>query len=129
MILTIPLTGTVLVEGSVLRDGLLKGSPDDPIRLIDINLGNVSWTMVDIDMGEEVMIIEVNPAEDLDEDTGQVDGEGKPIYLRRPTTEQEKEDFLQHARQLVEGKTKDELYVISKSSKIKRPFKVIEEGL
>ena len=103
--------------------GLLKGSPDDPIRLIDINLGHVSWTMVDVDTENEVMVIEVSPEETIGEDTGEVDDKDNPIYTIRQTTEKEKEDFLLHARKLVEGKTYDELYETSKSPKLKRPFK------
>ncbi|HUV53044.1 MAG TPA: hypothetical protein VMW64_08225 [Dehalococcoidia bacterium] len=123
MRLTIPLTGTVLVEGSVFGEGKLTGDSKDFIRPIPINLGNVSWTMVDVDLENEVMIIEVQPAEGVSEDTGRVDGEGEPIYTRRKATEQEKAGFLQHARNLIEGHTKDELYKMSKSAKLKRPFK------
>lgn len=123
MKLTIPLTGTVLVEGSVFGNGKLKGDPNDPIRPIDIDLGNVSWTMVDVDLENEVMEIEVEPAEEVSEDTGQVNGEGEPIYTKRKVTEQEKIAFLQHAKDLVQGHTKDELYLISKCSKLKRPFR------
>jgi len=126
MRLSIPLTGTVLVEGSVWGDGLLKGDSDDPIRPIsggDFTLGNVSWTMVDVDLENEVMVIEVSPAEEIDEDTGKKDGEGKPIHRTRPTTEEEKMGFLQHAQDLVMDHTKDELYQMSGCPKLKRPFK------
>ena len=123
MRLTIPLTGTVLVEGSVWGDGLLQGADNDPLRPVPIGLGNVSWTMVDVDLDNEVMIIEVSPAEESKEDTGQVDDEGEPIYTRRQATPQEKEGFLQHARDLVDGHTKDELYAVSGSPRLKRPFK------
>jgi len=120
MKLTIPLTGTVLVEGSVWGDGKLSGDPDDPVRPVDIDLGNVSWVMVDIDLENEVMVIEVKPAEKISEDTGQVDGEGNPIYKSRPTSEQEKAGFLQHAQDLVNNHTKDELYQMSGRSRLKR---------
>lgn len=123
MKLIIPITGTVLVEGSI-SDGKLAGDPKDPIRQIDLDLGNVSWKLVEVDLETEEMLIEVSPAEELSEDTGEVDGEGDHIYKRRKATEQEKQGFLQHARNLVEEKTKDELYVISKSSRLKRPFKL-----
>jgi len=122
MRLEIPLTGIVKMEGT-LEKGDLVGDDEDPIRPVDINLGNVSWTMVDVDLDNEVITIEVSPAEEIDEDTGEVDGENKPIYVRRKATIQEKEGFLQYARDLIEGHTKDELYAISKCSKLKRPFK------
>ncbi len=120
MRLTIPLTGTVLVEGSVHGDGLLKGDPDDPIRPVDLNLGNVSWRAVDVDLDAGVMIIEVAPAQEVEEDTGQVDGRGKPVYQTRAATPAEKEDFLQHARQLIESRTTDELYAMSGKPRLKR---------
>lgn len=123
MRLTIPLTGTVLVEGSVWGEGKLSGDPNDPIRPIDLNLGNVSWTMVDVDLENNEMVIEVSPAEEIDEDTGQKDTEGNPIYVRRRATEQEKAGFLQYAKDLIEGHTKDELYTMSRCSRLKRPFK------
>lgn len=123
MRLTIPLTGTVLVEGSVFGAGELSGDPNDPIRPIDINLGNVSWTMVDVDLENEIMVIEVKPVKIVSEDTGQVDGDGKRIFRQRLVTEEEKADSLQYAKQLVEGHTEEELYAMSKCSRLKRPFR------
>lgn len=123
MRLTIPLTGTVLVEGMVHGEGLLTGDDNDPIRPVDIDLGNVSWTMVDVDMENEVMEIEVEPGDTVAEPTGEVDAEGKPVYLSRPATGEEKDGFLQHARQLVEARTRDELYAISKCARLKRPVR------
>ena len=115
MRLTIPLTGTVLVEDP------LTGDDKDPVRPVDIDLGNVSWRIVSIDLKNEVMEIEVEPAEEVSENTGQVDREGYPIYERRKTTEQEKMALLQHAQDLVINHTKDELYRISKCARLKRP--------
>jgi len=123
MRLIVPLTGTVIREGSAWGDGKLSGDPGDPIRPIDINLGNVSWKMVDIDLENEVMEIEVEAGKKVSEPTGEVDDEGKPIYKSRPTTEQEKTGFLQHAQDLVMNHIKDELYTMSKCSRLKRPFK------
>ena len=117
MRLTIPLTGTVLVEDPIM------GDDNDPIRPIDIDLGNVSWLLVSIDLENEVMEIEIEPASRISEPTGKNDAEGKPIYQARATTQTEKLSFLQHARDLVENHTKDELYVMAKCSKLKRPFK------
>lgn len=120
MRLRIPLTGTVLVEGEVFGKGDLQGDEKDPIRPVDLDLGNVSWAMVNVDLVNEVMEIEVTPSEKLDEDTGEKDGDGKSIYLGRKTTELEKVALLEHARNLIEGHTKEELYEISKCPKLKR---------
>lgn len=123
MRLTIPLTGTVLVEGFIWGAGDLVGDPKDPIRPVDIDLGNVSWTMVGVDLESEVMIIEVNPAEVVAEDTGEVDVEGNPIYRSRSATQEEKTKFLQDAQNLIKSHAKDELYQMSGCSRLKRPFK------
>jgi len=113
MKLAIPLTGTVLREGSVWGKGELVGDPSDPIRLVSIDLGKVSWRMVDVDLENEEMIVEIEPASEVKESSGEL----------RPATEQEKIGFLQHAKNLIEGHTKVELYQISGSPKLKRPFK------
>lgn len=124
MKLTIPLTGTVLAEGSVHGAGDLMGDENDPIRPIDIDLGNVSWIMVDVDLENEVMIIEVEPEDTIGEPTGETDlGTGEPIYRRRITSEQEKAAFLQHAQKLIETHTKGELYQMSGCSRLNRPLR------
>lgn len=117
MKVSIPLTGTVLVEGD------LVGDDDDPIRPVDLDLGNVSWTMVDVDLDNEVMVIEVTPADQVDEDTGEEDPEGNPIWRRREATDQEKLGFLQHTQDLVMNRSKEELYQMSGCGRLKRPFK------
>ena len=128
MRLTIPLTGTVLVEGDVHGAGDLTGDPNDIIRPIDIDLGNVSWTMVGIDLDAEVMIIEVTPAQEVEEDTGRVDDKGNPVHQRRPATKQEKTGFLQHAQGAM-NHTKDELYAQTGNARLKRPLRAQVEEL
>ncbi len=124
MRLKVPLTGTVLVEGSVWGAGDLKGDDNDPIRPIPIDLGNVSWKMVDVDLEGEVMIIEVSPTEEVDENTGQIDEEGKPIYQRRKATNQEKQEFLKYARNIIEGHTRDELHSMTGAPRLKRKLRL-----
>lgn len=103
MRLIIPLTGTVVNYDPP------KGDPNDPIRLIEIDLGNVSWELVNLDLENEVAEIEVAPGEQLEE-AGEI----------RPATEVEKQSFLTYAQELIYGKTKDELYSISKSERLKK---------
>lgn len=123
MRISIPLTGTVKELNP------LRGEPSDPVRPIDINLGNVSWTMVDVDLENNLMIIEVEPGNrvsepDLDGEGKQKIGkEGNPIYITRKATEEEKTGFLQYAQDLIEGHTKDELYAISRCPRLKKPAK------
>ena len=123
MRLQIPLTGTVLVEGSVWGAGDLVGDPKDPIRPVDLDLGNVSWAMVDVDLENGVMVIDVEPGETVDEKTGEKDAEGSPVYRSRPASAGEKIGFLQHAQKLIEGHTREELYQMSGCPRLKRPFK------
>lgn len=122
MKLTLPLTGTVLVESLTPGANDFAGDPNDPVRPVDIDLGNVSWQMVSINIENEVMVIEVQPSEKIAEPTGEVDAKDKPIYRAKETTEQEKAEFLQYAQGLV-NHSKDELYTMSKCPKLKRPFK------
>ncbi len=121
MQLTVPITGTVIREGDIHDDGLLEGDPNDPIRLIDINLGNVSWTLVDIDIDAEVAIIEVTPALDVVEETGVILPGGEPEVRQRDTTDVERSQLLSYAKGIVEGKTKAQLHTLSGSPRIKRP--------
>ncbi len=119
MRLAIPLTGTVLIEGSVHGAGDLTGDPNDIIRPIDIDLGNVSWTMVGIDLDAEVMIIEVSPGETVEGATGET----------RPATPEEKTGFLQHAQGLVMNHTRDELHALTGNARLKRPLRAEIEQL
>jgi len=136
MRLTIPLTGTILeYHPELLQYGGssgISGDPNDPVRPVTIDLGNVSWKLVSIDLETETMEIEVTPSDnvsELDLDTEgkqKVDTEGKPLYKTRPATGVEKLGFLDNAKNLIEGHTKDELYQISKCPKLKKPLKGVQ---
>ena len=111
-----PVTGTVISY----EDGGY-GDPDDPIRLVELNLGNVSWQLVKLDLENEVAEIEVLPGELIAEDTGEVDEEGNPVYAMRSATNKEKQSFLTNAYNLINGHTKEELCNMSGSAKLKKP--------
>lgn len=114
MRIEIPLTGTVLVEGQAHGDGRLEGDPADPIRPINIDLGNVSWHMINVDLDREVMIVEVEGGEyTSDPDTN----------MSRPSTPADKAAALAHVQGLIHGKSKAELYKQSGSARLRRPFK------
>lgn len=123
MKLSIPLTGTIIVENP------LTGSKQDPVRPIDIDLGNVSWVMESIDLQNEVMVIEVKPGEVISEpeldDNGKprVNAQGNLIYRTRPVTESERLKFLEYAQELMMNHTKDELYQMSRCHRLMRPFR------
>lgn len=121
MRLRVPITGTVLdydpAAGQI--DGIgVDGDNNDPVKLVNISLGNVSWRLVTIDLENDLAEIEVSPGKHISilKDGGNPDNPDD--WISRPATEQEKQGFLDFARNQVESHTKDELYDISKS---KRP--------
>jgi len=115
MRMKIPITGTVIAETPV------AGDPDDPIRVVNIDLGNVSWKLVRLDLDAELMEIEVTPSERISENTGEVDEEGNPISRSRKTTVKEREAFVEYARNhSLEKMSKQALYALSRSPRLKR---------
>ena len=105
MRIKVPVIGTVKESKPMQgRPEIMEvyGDENDPIR-INVDLGNVSWTLVDLDIENGLAEIEVTPAEEVSEDTGQIDGEGKPVSETRPTTEVEKQALLDNALTIVDG--------------------------
>jgi len=86
MRLLVPLTGTLLTYGPT-------GEPEDPVRMIDLDLGDVEWHAVGFDLENDLMEIEANGSES---------------------------DILK-VKQLLEGNTVQELYDMSGSPRLKRP--------
>ena len=124
MMLVIPLTGTLLVINP------LAGDPNDPVRPVDLDLGNVSWQMVSVDLENEVMVVDVSPGATISEPELNPDGSpkvgpesGKAVYKTRLTTDEEKQGFLDHAQELTMNHTKDELYTMSGCSRLRGPLK------
>ena len=103
MRIKIPVIGTVKEYKPNERPELTEiyGEESDPIR-IDINLGNVSWKLIDLDIEKGLAEIEVTPAEEVSEDTGQVGVEGKPIFVARPTTGIERQALLDNVKAIVD---------------------------
>lgn len=124
MRLSVPLTGTVLVEGAVHGSGDLVGDPNDPIRPILLDLGEVSWTMIDVDLDNGLMIIEVTANNKTADETSDPVGDGRYIKTR-PTTAAEKIKCLQDCQAAVMGHTKEELYAMTGESPLKRPFRPV----
>ncbi len=113
MRMKIPITGTVIqVNPCVI------GAENDPIRPVEINLGNVSWTLIKLDLENEEMEIEVTPADRI----GISDTED------RPTTPQEKAQFTDYAKDFsLERKTKQQLYTLSGSKKLVNQYRGVIE--
>ena len=105
MRLKVPVIGTVIESKPMQGKPEITevyGAEDDPIR-IDVDLGNVSWTLIDLDIENGLAEIEVTPAQEVEEDTGQKDELGESIHEMRPATEIEKQALLDNAKIIVDG--------------------------
>lgn len=129
MKLKIPITGTVLeydpVAGQI--DGIgVVGDNNDPVKPINIKLGNVSWRLVTIDLENDLVEIEVSPGEliSLLKDGGNPDN--PEDWTSRPATEEEKQGFLNYAKSQVESHTVDELYAMTNSSRLVKSAEMVE---
>lgn len=119
----IPITGTVKAV-----DPHISGDPDDPIRIIDIDLGRVRWNLVKLDLENEEMEIEVTPMPLISIETGELDGEGRPLHQTRQATPAENAQALEHANSLsLERMSKQALYGLSGSPRLNNKFKKIIE--
>ena len=120
MRMKIPITGTV----KAINGSHVSGDQDDPIRIIDVDLGNVRWVFVSLDIENEEMEIEVTPATVVEYDIGGLDFEGNPKRASRPTTSEERIALLENAKDFsLDRMTKDDLYTLSKSPRLKNIFK------
>ena len=118
MRMRIPITGTVKEVTPYI-----SGDNDDPIRIININLGDVSCELVHLDLENEEMEIEVTPNPITKYDTGEVDGEGRPIFAHRSATEEEEGNRREGALNLsLSRMSKQALYALSKSPRLVNPF-------
>ena len=117
MIVKVPITGRVI--GFDPESMGIVGDPNDPVRVIPLNLGNVSWRLISIDLENDLMEIEVTPADsifipELDANKNFVlDQNGLQKGVMHKTTEAEKQRFLNEVKALVEGKTREELYSLA----------------
>ncbi len=130
MRLKIPLTGAVL-DYDILAakyDGIgVVGDNNDPVKPVEISLGNVSWRLVTIDLVNDLAEIEVSPAENINVLKSGGNPDNPNDWTSRATTEMEKQGFLDNAKTLVESHTKDELYTMSKSKRLVKPAEVVEK--
>lgn len=119
MRIKLPLTGTVTEI-----EPFIAGDPNDPISPVNIDLGNVSWTLIGIDLDAEEMEIEIVPKLETKYATGELDDRGQPKKAMRPTTQKERDALIEHARNFsLERMSKEALYALSGSPRLKNPFK------
>lgn len=129
MKLRVPITGTVtdFDPECYKLDGIgISGHPDDPVS-VAVDLGNVSWRLVSIDLINDLAEIEVSPGENITVLKAGGNPNKPEDWTSRAATEQEKQGFLNNARSLVESHTKDELYTIGKSRRLVKTAEAVEK--
>lgn len=128
MRLKVPLTGTVTSYDpkAAELDGIgVSGDPHDPVRLINIDLGNVSWKLVAIDLTNDLAEIEVSPGEEIAILKAGGSANNPADWTSRPATAQEQQGFLDNAQAQVSGKTSAQLYAASKDKNLVKTADVI----
>ena len=109
----IPLTGTRLPDGG--------GDPNDPVSVITLELGDVSWRAVSWDWDNGLVEVELI---ERPRHSKEVDAGGNPIFTEPLIAYQARRDAaLDHVRSLLVDKTPDELYALSGSPRLKNLFK------
>jgi hypothetical protein len=114
-IISIPLTGTLLSYDPPI------GDDNDMVRPVHIDLGNVSWQLVNLDLERDLALIEVTPSDVVYEDTGKYTPEGEPIVNIRKVTDIEKLAILQNLKDFIYSHSAEELYHISGCKPLKKP--------
>ena len=118
MRLKVPIIGTVIGfnADAAKLDGIgISGHPDDLVR-IALDIGNVSWKLVSIDLVNDLAEVEVSPEHFVSIDSGLVDSKGNPIYNARPTTPIEEQGFLNDAQNRVANYKADSVRKLVKSA-------------
>jgi len=90
----------------------VSGDNNDPIR-VDIDLGNVSWRLISIDLEAKEAEIEVTPANSIDELKPGGDPKKSEDYVRRQVGDTEKQAFLSVAQQRADAAPRGQLKVTS----------------
>lgn len=136
MRLKIPMTGEVIDfdPGCYKIDGIgISGNPDDPVRVVNLNLGGVSWRLVSIDLENDLMEIEVEAPQEAS--IPLLDSKGKPVlntdgtprFSRMTLTPEEKQQLLLKARYILGSHTIDEIYAITGDKRLVKPASVMEK--
>jgi hypothetical protein len=127
--LRIPITGRVTDFDSGLAelDGIgVSGDPADPVRPIAVDLGDVSWQLVSLDLENEEAEIEVTPAEETIELRPGGNPNNPADYISRKRTDIEKQAVLDQARAKVEGKTHRQLRALTGDKRPVIPPRLLE---
>lgn len=135
MRIKIPMTGTVKDYDPELAalDGVgISGDDNDPVRVVNLDLGGVFWRLVSIDLENDLMEVEISPPEMADIPV--LDGEGKPVledgkpkFIARLLTAEEKQQVLANAQRIIESHTADEIYALTGDKRLVKPAGVMEK--
>lgn len=133
MRLKIPMTGTVIdfnPESYKLDNIGISGDNNDPVRVVNLNLGGVAWHLVSIDLENDLMEVEVEAPEQVTEP--RLDANGKPVkseplYIQRPTTPVEKRQILDNAQHILESHTVDEIYTLTGDKRLVKSADVLKK--
>lgn len=113
-------------------DGIgVSGHLDDPVRPVPLDLGNVAWRLVGINLEDDLMEVEIEAPENISvpsfDSKGKpiLDGKGKQLMVRRPATNEEKQALLNNAQHLIESSSADELYAQTKAPRLSKPDSVM----
>jgi hypothetical protein len=127
MRIKIPMTGTVIDFDPELAklDGIgVSGDPTDPVRPVQVDLGNVKWKLINIDLENDLMEIEIEAPENIpvpsfdEHGTPILDGKGKQLTVLRPATAEEKQALLDSAQHIIESNTVDDLYAQTQDARL-----------
>ena len=115
MRMKVPLSGKAISFNPKLADmdkvGV-SGDNNDPIR-VDIDLGNVSWRLISIDLEAKEAEIEVTPANSIEELKAGGDPEKSEDLITRQVSDAEKQSFLSVAQQRANAASRGQLKVTS----------------
>ena len=135
MKLKIPMTGTVIdydAECAKIDNIGISGSPNDPVRPVNLDLGGIAWFLVSVNLDNDSMEIEVSAPETIDipmlDDKGKpvLDNDNNQVYTSRPTTPVEKQAILDNALRILGSyKTADEIYAKTGDKKLIKPASVV----
>ncbi len=115
MRMKVPLTGKAIdfdPELASLDKIGVSGDENDPIR-VDVNLGNVSWKLISIDLEAQEAEIEVTPANIIEELKPGGDPEKTEDFTTRQVSNAEKQSFLNVAQQRADAAPRGQLKVTS----------------
>lgn len=115
MRIKIPLTGTLVTEDPD------TGDPEDPVRVINLDLGDVAWQAVAFDWDAGLVEVEL----EVPRHTGRHDPDTGKAFPDEPPAKHatRRAAALSRVKSLLLDHTVDELYGMAGDPRLRRPFK------